>query len=184
MKRRRHAPQADAELDITAFMNLMIVLVPILLLGMVFSRITVIDITLPEAAGGEPSEQQDQLELILREDGMRVDYPSGILLKEIEHTEEGEQDFALLSLVLQEVKRQLAEQGIERRAITILAAPEVDYQTIVSTMDTVRSFKALVAASVVDAVLFPDISFGDAPVSELEPTGESERALELTGGVL
>jgi hypothetical protein len=30
-------------------------------------------------------------------------------------------------------------------------------------MDTVRSFKAVVAASVVDAALFPEISFGDAP---------------------
>jgi hypothetical protein len=30
-------------------------------------------------------------------------------------------------------------------------------------MDTARSFKAVVAASVVDAALFPQISLGDAP---------------------
>jgi hypothetical protein len=94
---------------------------------------------------------------------MRVDYPRGILLKNIALTTEGTYDFELLSLVLQEVKRQLREQGIERQDITILSEPEVDYQTIVHTMDTVRSFKAVVAASVVDAALFPEISFGDAP---------------------
>jgi biopolymer transport protein ExbD len=171
MKRRRHPPASDAELDITAFMNLMIVLVPILLLGMVFSRITVIDVTLPPGASGESSDTPKQLELIIRDGGMRVDYPSGVLLKKIPRNAEGEQDFALLSLVLQEVKRQLNEQGDEKRSITILSEPEVDYQTIVSAMDTVRSFKALVAASVVDAVLFPDIAFGDAPL--LETGGES-----------
>ena len=41
--------------------------------------------------------------------------------------------------------------------------PDISYQSIVTTMDTVRSFKALVAASVVDAALFPAIAFGDAP---------------------
>jgi biopolymer transport protein ExbD len=144
----------------------MIVLVPILLLGMVFSRITVVDVVLPDAAAGEPDTPPRQLELIIRPEGMRVDYPSGILLKAIPLTEDREQDFALLSLVLQEVKRQLAEQGIEKDDITLLPEPQVDYQTIVSAMDTVRSFKALVAASVVDAALFPNISFGAAPVSE------------------
>lgn len=169
MKRRGRVKQPEAELDITAFMNLMIVLVPILLLGMVFSRITVVDITLPEAAGGaSPDEPAKQLELIIREGGMQVDYPSGILLKRIPMTEEGTQDYALLNLVLQEVKRQLTEQGLEKRNITILSEPSVSYQTIVSAMDTVRSFKALVAAEAVDAALFPDISFGDAPLLELE----------------
>lgn len=155
---------ADAELDITAFMNLMIVLVPILLLGMVFSRITVVDVVLPpQSATPSDAPEQDALELIIRESGMRVDYPRGVLLKRIPADEDGEQDFELLSLVLQEVKRQLRERGVEQQGITILAEPGVDYQTIVHAMDTVRSFKALVAASVVDAALFPQISFGDAP---------------------
>ena len=168
MRKHRRAKAVEAELDITAFMNLMIVLVPILLLGMVFSRITVIDVTLPEGAAGEPDQELQQLELIIREEGMRVDYPSGVLLKKIPRNDAGEQDFALLSLVLQEVKRQLIERDIEKRDITLLPEPGVDYQTIVSAMDTVRSFKALVAASTVDAALFPDISFGQAPKAEPE----------------
>ncbi len=160
----RHRQKTDAELDITAFMNLMIVLVPILLLGMVFSRITVVDVVLPPPASGQMSEADKQaVELVIREDSMRVDYPRGVLLKRIPMTEQGEHDFQLLSLVLQEVKRQLREQGIEQQGITILSEPGVDYQTIVHAMDTVRSFKALVAASVVDAALFPEIAFGDAP---------------------
>ncbi len=92
-----------------------------------------------------------------------LDFPSGVLLKEIPLQSSGEQDFELLSLVLQEVKRQLREKGDEKNAITLLPTPDTNYQTIVTAMDTVRSFKAMVAASVVDAALFPEISFGDAP---------------------
>lgn len=166
MKRKRHPRGVEAELDITAFMNLMIVLVPILLLGMVFSRITVVDVMLPPGAqAGDGADDQRQLELVIRRDSMRVDYPRGVVLKRIPMTREGEYDFALLSLVLQEVKRQLRDKGVDKRDITILSEPQVDYQTIVSAMDTVRSFKALVAASVVDAALFPEIAFGDAPPS-------------------
>jgi biopolymer transport protein ExbD len=165
MRRRQRQHKGEAELDITAFMNLMIVLVPVLLMGMVFSQITVIDVQLPpQAESGDNSGEDQQLELLIRSDHMQVFYPRGVELKRIAHTEEGEHDFATLSLVLQEVKRQLRERGQEKQAITVLAEPDVDYQTIITAMDTVRSFKALVAASVVDAALFPEISFGDAPL--------------------
>jgi len=163
-KYQRHT--VEAELDITAFMNLMIVLVPVLLLSLVFSQVTSIEVNLPLAAAAaaqDDSDEQQQIELVIREDAMRVDFPRGVMLKRIPRNEAGEHDFAVLSLVLQEVKRQLREQGIERRSITLLSEEGVDYQTIISAMDTVRSFKALVAASMVDAVLFPEISFGDAP---------------------
>lgn len=157
----------EAELDITAFMNLMIVLVPVLLLGLVFSRITVVDLTIPPAAlGGDGKADEQKLELVIHPQHMTVNYPRGIRLKRIALDDTGDYDYETLSLVLQELKRQLAEQGIEKRAITILSPPETDYQTIISTIDTVRSFKAVVVASVVDAELFPNVSFGDAPIVE------------------
>jgi biopolymer transport protein ExbD len=165
VRTKRHTRQTDAELDITAFMNLMIVLVPVLLLGMVFSRITVIDVVLPPAAAADAeSLEQRQVELVIRRDSMRLDYPPGVLLKQLPLLESGAYDFELLSLALQEIKRQLRERELEHHSITLLVEPDIGYQTIVTVMDTVRSFKAVVATSVVDAALFPEISFGDAPV--------------------
>ena len=194
--RRVRTPNKEAELDITSFMNLMIVLVPVLLLGMVFSQITVLDLKLPDAAASEASPDKPvkkEIELVIRKDGMVVNYPRGILLKRIpkipaapgedkagegntgENTGEGSAtasqsamvyDFKLLGLVLREMKRQLREKGIDNKAITVLSEPDTNYQTIVSAMDTVRSYKAVVAASVVDAELFPDVSFGDAPAQD------------------
>ncbi len=170
MKLRRHRPQ-EAELDITSFMNLMIILVPVLLMSMVFSHITVLEIKLPDLAADKPLNQAEQqaLELVIREDFIDVNYPAGIRLKRIEKLEEGH-DVKLLSLVLQEVKRSLREKGITKRDILLLSEPNTDYQSIVTVMDTVRSFKALLVTDVVDAELFPVISLGDAPVSEETPS--------------
>ncbi len=54
MYRRRHSRRRSAEaaeLDMTTFLNLMVVLVPFLLIGAVFSRITIIELNLPSANG-------------------------------------------------------------------------------------------------------------------------------------
>lgn len=164
--RKRHRGEAD--LDITSFMNLMIILVPVLLMSMVFSHISVLDLTLPDLAADsttneEPPENK-ALEVVIQPTEFVVNYPAGAPLKTVPK-KDGAYDFKLLADVLQEVKRQLEDQGVEKRDIFILSQPDTDYQTLVSTMDTVRSFKAVVAANVVDAELFPEISLGDAPAA-------------------
>ncbi|MFK7732239.1 MAG: ExbD/TolR family protein [Pseudomonadales bacterium] len=185
MRKLRHRHQEEAELNITAFMNLMIVLVPVLLMTMVFSHITVLGLTLPDAASSPDTPEEDQhLELVVRDTELQVYYPRGYLLKRIEQIdvspEEGEtpesvldpetgepekqHDYELLANVLQEVKRLLKEKEIDKRDITILSQEDTDYQTIVSLMDASRSFKAVVAGSVVNAELFPEVSLGDAPI--------------------
>ncbi|MFC6978348.1 ExbD/TolR family protein [Microbulbifer taiwanensis] len=53
MRRRRQGRNKEApELDITAFLNLMVVLVPFLLVSAVFSRVTILELNMPSGAGG------------------------------------------------------------------------------------------------------------------------------------
>lgn len=168
-RRRRH--NEDAELNITAFMNLMIVLVPVLLLSMVFSRITVLELNLPDAAASSASddeqEQLDFLEVVIYPGYLGVNHPAGNRAASICPKESGKHDFALLSQTLQQIKVRLEDDyQMDKDDIVILAQPDTDYQTIVSAMDTVRSFKAVVAAEEVNAVLFPQVSLGDAPVND------------------
>lgn len=169
--RRRHKHQAEAELDITSFMNLMIILVPVLLMSMVFARITVLDIQLPKSASAEASEEEPprQLELVIRDSHFQINFPAGAPLQTIEHKENGEPDLEALAQLLKDVKVELENQGIEKDDIVILSEPDTSYQMLVSAMDTARSFKAVVAASEVDAELFPRISLGDAPALEEGP---------------
>jgi len=179
--------QQEADLDITSFMNLMIILVPVLLMSMVFSHITVLDLKLPDLATADSSPEDiknQKLELVIYPDAIDVNFPAGVRLQrvgkvivpEAPKTAPGETngtqaanletyDFALLSSLLQEVKRRLKEKGVDKKDILILSQTDTDYQTLVSVMDTVRSFKTVVAASVVNAELFPQISLGDAPLA-------------------
>ena len=155
----------EAELDITSFMNLMIVLVPVLLMMMVFSRITVLELALPQL--GEANEQnidvKDQrLELVVRADNIAVYYPQGYLVKDIVITEQG-YDYPALQMVLRQIKQTLTNKGINKKAATLLLEEDIPYQVIVALMDTTRSYQDVLIASVVDAELFPEISLGDAP---------------------
>ncbi len=174
MIRKHKVSQNEAELDITSFMNLMIVLVPVLLLSLVFTQIRVLNIQLPAQTEQLMQQEQDNpqiLELELQAQKLRLNYPAGQLLREFAHNEQGQPDFAALSAFLQDLKLTWQQQQIDKRDISILAPETLDYQTLVSAMDTVRSFKTVVAASVVDAELFPLISLGQLPA---EHSGGSE----------
>ena len=180
MRMNRRHKREDADLDVTSFMNLMIILVPVLLISMVLARTTVLDLKLPDMADPSTPQEEEppqQLEVVLHADYIDVNYPAGVRLKRLDKTAEGDYDYALLSMVLQEVKRNLEEKGIEKKDIYILSEKDTDYQTLVTTMDTARSFKAVVAASVVNAELFPEISLGDAPAE-----GESTQLVNPARG--
>ena len=175
----------DAELDITSFMNLMIVLVPVLLMMMVFSRITVLELALPQLGeANEPNiDVKDQrLELVVRANNIAVYYPQGYLVKELAVTEQG-YDYPALQMVLRQIKQTLINKNIDKKAATLLLEENIPYQVIVALMDTTRSYQDVLIASVVDAELFPDISLGDAPAgmeskavvpTELIPSASSE----------
>lgn len=154
----------DAELDVTAFLNLMIVLVPVLLLSMTFAKITVLEIRLPELTGGSSNSvnSQSKLEVVVENDGYRVYFPEGVLQKAIpvilNDKEETVHDFETLSLTMQAVKEKVAD----KRDVLIKLQQDTDYQVIVKTMDSVKSYKTVVVTSLVEQELFPEISLGDA----------------------
>lgn len=166
MLKRSRLTKQEQELDITSFMSLMIVLVPVLLMMMVFSHITIIELKLPsnlEALNTAPNDKLKNLELMVGEKNMALYYPQGALLKTIPAREDGKHDYKLLTQSLKEIKYLLNEQGISKNNINLLLPASTSYQTIVTVMDTVRSYPTVVAASLVEAELFPDIALLDAP---------------------
>ena len=167
----KHRKTDDAELDITSFMNLMIVLVPVLLLSLTFTQVTVHDIQLPELTGGEGNSEknQSQLEVVVSPEGFEVFYPAGTSIQKIPPLEvdEGQAwDFQQLSKVMQGVKQQLSE----KRDVVIRLTGDVDYQTLVATMDAVKSYKTVQITSMVEVELFPEISLGDKTLDSKEVT--------------
>ena len=106
----------EPDIEITPFMNLMIVLVPVLLMTMVFSQITILQLNLPDLTGAvtQSAEKNRQLEVVLRKSGFEVYFPSGVLIKKIDtkQTQDGEiLDYGTLSLVLREIKKQVKSKS-------------------------------------------------------------------------
>ena len=179
-KHKRLRP--DAELDITSFMNLMIVLVPVLLMMMVFSRITVVELQLPglDALPADQSIDNQQLEVLVTQQGFDVFFPQGYLVRSIPKVAlkpdqilsiqqpsqplNEDYDFAQLQTTLIQVKRTLLAKQIDKNDLVLMLDDEISYQTIVTLLDTVRSYPDVVAASVVAAELFPNASLADAPL--------------------
>jgi len=149
----------NADIDVTSFMNLMIVLVPVLLMSMTFTKITVMEINLPELGGGNSASSldQSQLEVMVRKTGIEVYFPSGSLVKGIPLLEDGKQDFQTLSLVMREIKKQVTN----KKDALILLTKDLEYQTLLNTMDTVKSYQTVVVADLAEVELFPQISLGD-----------------------
>ena len=75
--RRRRLRKTPAHLEITAFINLIVVLVPFLLSTAVFSRLAVMDLNLPaQQAAVEQLKVADlQLEVVLRHDAIEPQTP-------------------------------------------------------------------------------------------------------------
>lgn len=165
---RRRGGRANietAELNITAFMNLMVILVPFLLITAVFSRLAILELNLPGSSNepAEPQEQTFQLEVIVRTDKIEVgDRNQGLL--GVYPSIDGGYDYEALSNKLRDLKRRYAE----KTDASILLEQDIPYDTLVQVMDRVRIFEEVNADDKkIDRFdLFPDISIGDAPVLE------------------
>jgi biopolymer transport protein ExbD len=145
-------------MNITAFMNLMVILVPFLLITAVFTRLTILELNLPaRSAGGPDTKSELQLEVAIRADALEVGDRHGGLVKRIEKTAKGH-DYPALSRVLQQIK----ERFPEKTNATILSEPDTSYDTLVQVMDSVRMVATIKVGAPVRYELFPDIAIGDA----------------------
>ena len=160
---RRERRREAGELEITAFMNLMVVLTPFLLITAVFSRVSILELNLPTgaAAAAETEAPKFALEVTVREEGIEVGDRNAGLLSRLERSGE-EYPLDELAEFLARVKRQFPDET----AATLLLEPEVSYQTVVAVMDKMRVGEAEDPAShrVAKYELFPEISIGDASV--------------------
>jgi len=147
------------ELEITAFMNLMVILVPFLLITAVFSHLTVLQLNLPSSGAASKNKKPDfELQVIIRKNFITLADSRGGLIKRIKNNKKG-YNYAYLAKTLRQIKSRFPN----KTNASILSAPNISYETLVSVMDSVRSYQALEEGEIINAELFPDISIGDAP---------------------
>lgn len=176
MKRRGlQTIQQAEELNITAFLNLMVILVPFLLITAVFSRLTVLELNLPalDAKGEDSAKVKLQLELVIREHSFDIQDANIGLIKKIERTQKDSQ-WKQFTDAMVAIKTRFPDES----SISLLLEPEVDYKTMIKVMDKVRSAQVVIGFSAETVVLFPDISIGDAQVIAVTELAVNDLAVE------
>jgi len=173
MARRHHyqrrTKQPAYEIDVTTFLNLMVVLVPFLLITAVFSRLTIVELNLPSSAGGPSTADEGFMpEVIVREAGIEITNSKQVIAT-IPNVDD-EFDLDTLSDYMVELKQTYPAQD----SASVLMEAQIPYDYLIRVMDTVRSVQVPIEPE--DGVepvegepqfelyaLFSDISVGDAP---------------------
>jgi len=163
MARRHHykrRTKTAAELDVSTFLNLMVVLVPFLLITAVFSRLAIVELNLPSSSGGSTADEPVfRVEVIVRETGLEI--TNGTALIASIPKKDGEYDLPNLSDYMMSLKREYPDHD----AASVLLEPNIPYDYLIQVMDVVRSVEIAVDGEEEFQLfaLFTEISVGEAP---------------------
>jgi biopolymer transport protein ExbD len=167
MARRHHYKRRakDAyDIDVTTFLNLMVVLIPFLLITAVFSRLTIVELNVPSTAGGAANTPDGfSLEVIVREAGIELTNGKSVIAS-IPNNED-EFDLDTLSDYIVDLKQLYPGQ----EAASVLMEAQIPYDYLIQVMDIVRSVEVPVEGAEPPeeqfelVALFSEISVGDAP---------------------
>ncbi len=158
-QRRRAHIGGGQELDITAFMNLMVVLVPFLLTTAVFSELAMLAIEIPPPPDPNakvdtpppppPKEKPFRLSARLEADGVVI-VAGKETLPLVPRTDDGLYDVAALRLVLEKIQADHPEHD----TIDLLSRPDSAYGELIQAMDA--------ASTRTDGTpLFPGVRLGE-----------------------
>jgi biopolymer transport protein ExbD len=160
--RTRRLRKGSEALEVSAFINLIVVLIPFLLSTAVFSNMSVVDLTLPaKSSNWEGLKTNDlKLEVVVRHDAIEVGDKIGGLIARIPNTATGP-DLVTLNSQMFEIKKKFADVT----TASLLPEPNIPYDTVIHVMDAMSTVKSTNGGTeVVDVPMFPGISIGDAPV--------------------
>jgi len=162
MAGRRRLKKGSEALEVSAFINLIVVLVPFLLSTAVFSNMSVVELTLPAKSGNWDNLKENdlKLEVVVRHDKIEVGDKIGGLFFTIPNNPDGP-DLVTLNADMFTVKNKFPTVT----SASVLPEPNISYDTVIHVMDAMRTGKSANGGTeVVDVDLFPAISIGDAPV--------------------
>lgn len=157
---RRKRQHEQAELNITTFLNLMVVLIPFLLVTAVFSRITILELDLPISSGSAASDKPAiTIEVMIRKN--RLEIGDGRRVTTTIAKSGDQYDLRKLSESLLAIKKNHGD----KEDATILVEQDIEYEDVIHVMDAVRVIEIREPGSdqVQKIALFPALSIGDAP---------------------
>jgi len=156
---QRTARREVPGVDVTAFLSLMVILVPFLLITAVFTRTTILEIQ-PATGGGDALPAQDplQLRVIVRQEVIQVEYLGQTQAVQIDRTSDAGALESLSALA-----RQLKARYPDSLEATVLLEPQISYDVLVQVLDALRVRLQRHGDAVDRTELFPLIALGPVP---------------------
>jgi biopolymer transport protein ExbD len=151
---RRARRWYSSELNITAFMNLMVALVPFLLITLVFTQMAVQELNTPENTPADPDDTPPQLVTVTVRSTQLIVGDMGGTIRVLPATAEG-YDLKALGELLSGIKAKLPDE----EKIALLLEPDISYDTLIQVMDAARYYPG----EAPPRDMFPQVSIGDAP---------------------
>ena len=158
---RRKSESGAEELDLTPYMNFVMILIPVIMQASEYIKLAMLKIDLPPAPGAgsagaqeplPPEQETLDLAVAVTKGGFTITSKSATMpiipLKGTEY------DYAELNKKLWELKQQVGGQYPDDTKIIIAAGMDIAYGVIVKTMDATRVFKSDKGIQ----SLFPDVS--------------------------
>ncbi len=179
---RRHHKMEAMSLDIRPVMNLMVVLIPLLLAGSVWTKLAIKQLNLPpksEGAGAaemeKPVETEKRLGLniIVSKQGYFIGTQSGFLKAEEAQKKDGSEpsiplnpdgsyNFLALQAKLAEIKERIVSTDFsDKNVIMLTAEADIPYKTIIKTMDYITTYTNSEGN---EQELFPQIIIGQVVI--------------------
>jgi biopolymer transport protein ExbD len=156
---RNHARyKGRHDINVVPMIDMMVILVFFLIFTAVFTKTNVLELNLPGADSAVPDLPEGlNLEVVIRKDKIEVADRGTGLLKTLPRSGDA-YDLKGLSDYLKLVKSKYPD----KQDATILLEQDIQYDTLVQVMDTVRVFQVPESQWAMGE-LFPDVSVGDAP---------------------
>jgi len=159
---QRTARRETAPLDVTAFLSLMVILVPFLLITAVFSRMTILEIhTADRDSRGSSPPDPLQLQVVVRKQVIEVNHRGLEKMERIARTSAGSELKSLATLA-DELKARFPD-SLEA---SVLIEPQIPYDVVVQVLDVIRIKLQRVGDVVEPTELFPLVALGEVSVAE------------------
>jgi biopolymer transport protein ExbD len=170
---RRKSADLEMDLDIKPVMNLMVVLIPLLLAGTEFVKLSIIEINLPpQNQGGGGAEQNPDrevekrlnLSIVVTKSGFTISSPSAVLPGDSDEgptvpvNDDNTFNFVQLKEKLIEVKKMILDKSFkDKDSVIITASADIEYQVIIDVIDAIQLYTDEEENI---QPLFPQVNFG------------------------
>ena len=150
-------------MDVTAFLSLMVILVPFLLVTAVFSRTAVLDVQATASGTGQTTLESPELRIVIRSHTFDIGHVGQQSQQSVSRSEGASALDALTQIILS-----LQREHPDTSQAIVLVEPQIAYETLVQVLDILREAAPIKEGVSGAGSAFLQVALGPAPTLEVQ----------------